>query len=89
MFFQLRKAIEDVNSGNLSPQTVAASADSTTGLTQVGVTPPLTPISPVSEPLLMQLQQSDKKVNNTITSMDSALSNSDNCSDIELDNIQK
>lgn len=30
---------------------------------------------------------SDKKVNNTITSMDSALSNSDNCSDIELDNI--
>lgn len=31
---------------------------------------------------------SDKKVNNTITSMDSALSNSDNCSDIELDNIK-
>uniref|UniRef100_A0A182P7R8 Chloride channel protein n=1 Tax=Anopheles epiroticus TaxID=199890 RepID=A0A182P7R8_9DIPT len=30
---------------------------------------------------------SDKKVNNTVTSMDSALSNSDNCSDIELDNI--
>lgn len=49
-------------------------------------TMPITPISPVSEPLLMR---SDREVNNTINSLDSeTLSNSENCSDIELDNIK-
>lgn len=40
-------------------------------------------LSPQAEPLL----KSNKTANSTITSMDSALSDSDNCSDIELDNI--
>lgn len=42
-----------------------------------------------SKPLLLPQDYSDKQVNVTVTSMDSALSNSDNCSDIELENIQK
>lgn len=43
-----------------------------------------------AEKPLLQLPQdcSDKQVNMTVTSMDSALSNSDNCSDIEMENIQ-
>lgn len=39
-------------------------------------------LSPQEEPLL-----SNKDANNTVTSMDSALSNSDNNSDIELGNM--
>lgn len=72
---QLRKAIEDVNSGNLVHRSQA----------QPEVPP--TPITPVSEPLLLR---EDKEVNNTITSVDSLFqSNSENCStDIELDNIR-
>lgn len=41
--------------------------------------------SPLQEPLLF----SDKKVNSTVSSMDSALSNSANCSEIELDSIDE
>jgi len=41
----------------------------------------------VEKPLLSP-NASDKAVDMTITSMDSALSNSDNCSDIELENIK-
>lgn len=41
------------------------------------------------KPLLLPQDSSDKQVNITVTSMDSALSNSDNCSDIELENIHK
>lgn len=71
---QLRQAIEDVNSGKLTP------ADNNNDTIS-----PVTPISPVCEPLL--LRHSDHKVNTTVTSLDSALSNSENCSDIELDSI--
>jgi hypothetical protein len=74
----LRKAIEDVNSGNLVPK-------SQSPLQEI----PITPITPVSEPLLMK---EDKEVynSNTITSVDSLFqSNSENCStDIELDNFR-
>jgi chloride channel 2 len=73
---ELRQAIEDVNSGTLNPSATSLSAT------------PVTPLSHmVTEPLLLHNNNSDKKVNNTITSMDSALSNSDNCSDIEVDNV--
>lgn len=44
--------------------------------------PEKTPLTAQEEPLL-----ESKAVNNTITSLDSTLSNSDNCSDIELSNI--
>uniref|UniRef100_A0A1B0GIQ8 Chloride channel protein n=1 Tax=Lutzomyia longipalpis TaxID=7200 RepID=A0A1B0GIQ8_LUTLO len=65
----------DVNSGaNL------AKPNADEELTQL----PVTPLTPQEEPLL---QKSNANVNNTVSSMDSALSNSDNCSDIELDNI--
>lgn len=74
----MRKAIEDVNSGNLVPK-------SQSPLQEI----PITPITPVSEPLLMK---EDKEVynSNTITSVDSLFqSNSENCStDIELDNFR-
>ncbi|XP_063704371.1 chloride channel protein 2 isoform X4 [Culicoides brevitarsis] len=71
---ELRQAIEDVNSGKLQP------ADNNNDTIT-----PVTPISPVCEPLLRH--HSDHKVNATVTSLDSALSNSENCSDIELDSI--
>lgn len=75
--FQLRKAIEDVNSGNLVAKP------------QPPLEIPVTPITPVCEPLLLR---EDKEVNNsnTVTSVDSLFqSNSENCStDIELDNIR-
>lgn len=78
--FQLRKAIEDVNSGNLVSKS------------HPPVEIPVTPITPVSEPLLMKSDHDDKEVynSNTITSVDSLFqSNSDNCStDIELDNFR-
>lgn len=74
--FQLRKAIEDVNSGNLVPKAPPAPE------------PPVTPITPCCEPLLMKMN--DKEVNNSNNSEDSLFqSNSENCStDIELDNIR-
>lgn len=73
---ELRKAIEDINSNNFITQSVA---------------PPEKPrieisseTGAVQEPLL---NESDKKVNMTITSMDSALSNSEIGSDIEMDTM--
>lgn len=75
---QLRKAIEDVNSGNLVPKAAAPPE------------PPVTPITPCCEPLLMKMNENDKEVNNSNNSEDSLFqSNSENCStDIELDNIR-
>ena len=40
------------------------------------------------DPLLIKHDESHNKVNSTVTSMDSALSNSDNCSEIELEHIK-
>lgn len=83
---QLRKAIEDVNSGNLVPKSQAIE-------TKV----PETPVSPCAEPLLnKEFVRNEKEVNNqnytTNNSVDSLFqtnSNSENCStDIELDNIR-
>lgn len=71
---QLRKAIEDVNSGNLTTNTVNSE--------------PVTekqPISPEQEKLL---NATNNNVHNTVTSIESTLSNSDNCSDVELGNIR-
>lgn len=66
-------AIEDVNSGNLtSNQTTEAT------LTEKP------PLQPQQVPLLNN--ENEKNNQNTVDSMDSALSNSDNCSDIELGN---
>lgn len=69
----MRKAIEDVNSGNLNPTTTVPNNEIEKK-----------PLSPQEEPLL----NSHIKANSTVTSMDSALSNSDNCSDIELDSVE-
>ncbi|KAG5672631.1 hypothetical protein PVAND_002745 [Polypedilum vanderplanki] len=83
---ELRKAIEDVNSGNLVPKEK-----------QQETKIPETPISPCAEPLLnKELMKNEKEVNNlsnTVNSVDSLFqtnSNSENCSttDIELDNIR-
>ncbi|XP_058813577.1 chloride channel protein 2 isoform X2 [Topomyia yanbarensis] len=86
---ELRVAIENVNSGTLTPESVKqkqedearAMAHRETGLDSPSSDDPLLPKG-------VNDGYSDKKVNNTITSMDSALSNSDNCSDIELDHIR-
>lgn len=72
IFTQLRKAIEDVNSGNLTPN-------------QANESPEKAPLPPQEQPLINN--DCNKNVHNTISSMDSALSNSDNCSDIELGNV--
>lgn len=64
----MRKAIEDVNSGNVPVEQFDTLEKQT---------------EPHEEPLL-----SNKDTNNTISSMDSALTNSDNNSDIELGNIE-
>ncbi|XP_067615142.1 chloride channel protein 2 isoform X3 [Eurosta solidaginis] len=78
---ELRKAIEDINSNNFSVQTQTKDdleADH---------------CSAQEKPLLKLPFQntlhttSDKEVNTTVTSMDSALSHSDNCSDIEMEQI--
>lgn len=69
----MRKAIEDVNSGNLKPPQPEEINEFEKK-----------PFHPQEEPLL----DSHKKANSTVTSMDSALSNSDNCSDIEMDSIE-
>lgn len=71
-FYQLRTAIEEVNSGNPT-------------CNQATQTPPeKPPLEPQEVPLLNN--QNEKDNQNTIDSMDSALSNSENCSDIELGN---
>lgn len=68
---ELRKAIEDVNSGNLTPNSVNADLD-----------PQKEPLSAQEEPLL-----NGKAKQDTISSMDSAISNSENLSDVELQNV--
>lgn len=87
---ELRVAIENVNSGTLTPETVKQKQEEEAAKAQAQKEAELD-ISNPEDPLLpkgVNDGYSDKKVNNTITSMDSALSNSDNCSDIELDNIK-
>lgn len=70
---QLRKAIEDANSGNLI-------SNPTSNIT----TTEKPPLQPQEVPLISN--ESEKNNQNTVDSMDSALSNSDNCSDVELGN---
>ncbi|XP_031617076.1 chloride channel protein 2 isoform X2 [Contarinia nasturtii] len=75
---ELRKAIEDVNSGNLT--------STQTSNTETTEKPPLPQECQV--PLLTNEKEKNETCNNqnTVNSMDSALSNSDNCSDVELGN---
>ncbi|XP_052868872.1 chloride channel protein 2 isoform X1 [Anopheles cruzii] len=86
---ELRTAIENVNSGTLTPESVKAKQEEEARAQAQKESENNNGVS-VDDPLLPKRINdvfSDKKVNSTITSMDSALSNSDNCSDIELDNI--
>ncbi|XP_054739550.1 chloride channel protein 2 isoform X5 [Anastrepha obliqua] len=79
---ELRKAIEDINSNNFVVQNQLkddVEADHRSAAEKPLLTPPL-PRSPHST--------SDKEVNTTVTSMDSALSHSDNCSDIEMEHMK-
>ncbi|KAH8295333.1 hypothetical protein KR018_010061 [Drosophila ironensis] len=69
---ELRKAIEDINSNNFVPPSRDEEAEE----------------KPAVEKPLLPANTSDKAVDMTITSMDSALSNSDNCSDIEMEHIK-
>lgn len=84
---ELRQAIENVNSGTLTPESVKQkqeeeAAEKAKKEAENNNSSPEEPLLPKGGTF------SDKKVNNTITSMDSALSYSDNCSDIELDHIR-
>ncbi|XP_065355136.1 chloride channel protein 2 isoform X2 [Calliphora vicina] len=74
---ELRKAIEDINSNSFVVQNQLKESD-----------PNDVEKSAAERPLLLPQDCSDKQVNMTVTSMDSALSNSDNCSDIEMENMQ-
>lgn len=79
---QLRKAIEDINSNNFVVQNQIKDdieADHGSAVEKPLLAPPL-PLSPHAT--------SDKEVNTTVTSMDSALSHSDNCSDIEMEHMK-
>ncbi|XP_017083869.1 chloride channel protein 2 isoform X6 [Drosophila eugracilis] len=69
---ELRKAIEDINSNSFVPPTRDEDADN----------------KPSVEKPLLSTNTSDKAVDMTVTSMDSALSNSENCSDIEMEHIK-
>ncbi|XP_017062184.1 chloride channel protein 2 isoform X3 [Drosophila ficusphila] len=69
---ELRKAIEDINSNSFVPPTRDEDADE----------------KPAVEKPLLSTNTSDKAVDMTVTSMDSALSNSENCSDIEMEHIK-
>ncbi|XP_003736836.2 chloride channel protein 2 isoform X7 [Drosophila pseudoobscura] len=73
---ELRKAIEDINSNSF----VVATRDDETA--------PETETKTAVEKPLLALNASDKAVDMTVTSMDSALSNSENCSDIEMEHIK-
>ncbi|XP_026840417.1 chloride channel protein 2 isoform X11 [Drosophila persimilis] len=73
---ELRKAIEDINSNSF----VVATRDDETA--------PETETKTAVEKPLLALNSSDKAVDMTVTSMDSALSNSENCSDIEMEHIK-
>ncbi|SPP88421.1 chloride channel protein 2 isoform X7 [Drosophila guanche] len=72
---ELRKAIEDINSNSFVVST--RDEEGTEAETKTAVEKPLLP-----------LNASDKAVDMTVTSMDSALSNSENCSDIEMEHIK-
>ncbi|XP_034663616.1 chloride channel protein 2 isoform X2 [Drosophila subobscura] len=72
---ELRKAIEDINSNSFVVST--RDEEVTEAETKTAVEKPLLP-----------LNASDKAVDMTVTSMDSALSNSENCSDIEMEHIK-
>lgn len=74
-YFQLRKAIEDVNSNSFIAQSSQPKDDSENQI-------------PCKEPLLNSTD-SDKNVNTTISSMNSTISNSENCSDIELESMNR
>ncbi|KRF78879.1 uncharacterized protein Dvir_GJ10901, isoform Q [Drosophila virilis] len=69
---ELRKAIEDINSNSFVAHPRDDEIDS----------------KPAVEKPLLAASASDKAVDMTITSMDSALSNSDNCSDIEMEHLK-
>ncbi|XP_030565711.1 chloride channel protein 2 isoform X9 [Drosophila novamexicana] len=69
---ELRKAIEDINSNSFVAHPRDDEIDS----------------KPAMEKPLLAASASDKAVDMTITSMDSALSNSDNCSDIEMEHLK-
>lgn len=69
---ELRKAIEDVNSGNLTVNSVNNDAE-----------PEKQPLPAQEEPLLNGKQPKQ----DTVSSVDSALSNSENLSDVELGNV--
>ncbi|KAH8312287.1 hypothetical protein KR044_010084 [Drosophila immigrans] len=71
---ELRKAIEDINSNSFvaHPRDDEIDGDA----------------KPAVEKPLLSPSASDKAVDMTITSMDSALSNSDNCSDIEMEHMK-
>ncbi|XP_017088632.2 chloride channel protein 2 isoform X2 [Drosophila bipectinata] len=69
---ELRKAIEDINSNNFVAPTRDEDAED----------------KPAVEKPLLPPNTSDKAVDMTVTSMDSALSNSENCSDIEMEHIK-
>ncbi|KPU80155.1 uncharacterized protein Dana_GF16614, isoform B [Drosophila ananassae] len=69
---ELRKAIEDINSNNFVAPTRDEDAED----------------KPAVEKPLLPSNTSDKAVDMTVTSMDSALSNSENCSDIEMEHIK-
>ncbi|KAH8337234.1 hypothetical protein KR059_003784 [Drosophila kikkawai] len=69
---ELRKAIEDINSNNFVAPTRDEDAEE----------------KPAVEKPLLSSNASDKAVDMTVTSMDSALSNSENCSDIEMEHIK-
>lgn len=71
---QLRKAIEDVNSGNLTTNTVNSE--------------PVTEKQPMSPEQEKLISATNNNVHNTVSSIESTLSNSDNCSDVELGNIR-
>lgn len=70
----MRKAIEDINSNSFVAHPRDDEIDGNA--------------KPAVEKPLLSPSASDKAVDMTITSMDSALSNSDNCSDIEMDHIK-
>ncbi|XP_026467540.1 chloride channel protein 2-like isoform X2 [Ctenocephalides felis] len=73
---ELRKAIEDANSGNLpSSQAPSVPAKSTD----------CEALKSADTPLLVNSHSQDHHNQNTVTSMDSALSSCENCSDIEMD----
>ncbi|XP_060649404.1 chloride channel protein 2 isoform X8 [Drosophila nasuta] len=71
---ELRKAIEDINSNSFVAHPRDDEIDGDT--------------KPAVEKPLLSPSASDKAVDMTITSMDSALSNSDNCSDIEMEHMK-